>query len=294
MIVAIRKNHFFLKKVDRKGIICTKFDYLCTDKSITKVWTMAVNTKIIAVSYLNTIPFIYGLRHHANFGVELLLAPPADCYQKFLDGEADVALVPAAMVPSLGDAEIVTDYCIGALDKVRTVVVVSNTPIDKVRRIYLDAHSKTSVQLCGYLAKKLWHIEPEWVSLLDYEQLNHAEEGDAFLLIGDKVFDNESKFAYSYDLAEEWHKATKLPFTFAVWVARKGLSYDVRDELQAAFTFGVEHIYEAILESDYADREYAYEYLTRNIDFLFDIQKHNALKKFWDYGLKVSPKVNPG
>ena len=222
MIVATRKNHFFLKKVDRKGIICTKFDYLCTDKSITKVWTMAVNTKIIAVSYLNTIPFIYGLRHCANLGVELLLAPPADCYQKFLDGEADVALVPAAMVPSLGEAEIITDYCIGALDRVRTVVVVSNTPIDKVRRIYLDAHSKTSVQLCGYLAKKLWHIEPEWVSLADYDQLNHAEEGDAFLLIGDKVFDNEGKFTYSYDLAEEWHKATKLPFTFALWVARKG------------------------------------------------------------------------
>ena len=255
---------------------------------------MAVNAKIIAVSYLNTIPFIYGLRHHANLGAELLLAPPATCYQKFLEGEADIALVPAAMVPSLPDAEIVTDYCIGTLDKVRTVVVMSNSPIDKVRRIYLDAHSKTSVQLCGYLAKNLWRIEPEWVAMADYEVLNHAEEGDAFLLIGDKVFDHEGKFAYTYDLAEEWHKATKLPFAFAVWVARKGLSYEVRDELQAAFTYGIEHIYEAILESDYAEREYAYEYLTRNIDFLFDIQKHNALKKFWDYGLKIEPKVNPG
>ena len=255
---------------------------------------MGVNAKIIAVSYLNTIPFIYGLRHHSNLGAELLLAPPATCYQKFLEGEADIALVPAAMVPSLTDAEMITDYCIGAVDKVRTVVVMTNSPINKVRRIYLDAHSKTSVQLCGYLAKNLWHIEPEWVSMSDYAQLDNAEEGDAFLLIGDKVFDNEGKFAYTYDLAEEWLKTTKLPFTFAVWVARKGLSYEVHDELQAAFTFGVEHIYEAILESDYADKEYAYDYLTRNIDFLFDIQKHNALKKFWDYGLKVEPKVNPG
>ena len=145
---------------------------------------MAVNAKIIAVSYLNTIPFIYGLRHHANLGAELLLAPPAVCYQKFLEGEADIALMPAAMVPSLSDAEIVTDYCIGSLGKVRTVVVVSNAPIEKVCRIYLDAHSKTSVQLCGYLAKKLWHIEPEWVAMSDYAQLDKAEEGDAFLLIG--------------------------------------------------------------------------------------------------------------
>ena len=255
---------------------------------------MAVNTKIIAVSYLNTIPFIYGLRHHSNLGADLLLAPPATCYQNFVEGKADIALMPAAMVPSLADAEIVTDYCIGAVGKVRTVVVVSNSPIAQVRRIFLDAHSKTSVQLCGYLAKNLWKIEPEWHAMEDYSLLDSAEQGDAFLLIGDKVFDNEGRFAYSYDLAEEWHKATKMPFTFAVWVARKGLSYEVRDELQAAFTYGMEHIYEAILESGYAEREYAYEYLTENIDFLFDIQKHNALKKFWDYGLKVEPKVNPG
>ena len=255
---------------------------------------MAVNAKITAVSYLNTIPFIYGLRHHSNIGAELLLAPPSLCYKNFVEGKADIALMPVAMLPSLADAEIVTDYCIGAVGKVRTVVVMSNTPIEKVSRIYLDAHSKTSVQLCGYLAKKLWHIEPEWIALEEYSQLDHAEEGDAFLLIGDKVFVNEGRFAHTYDLAEEWRKATKMPFTFAVWVARKGLSYEVRDELQAAFTYGVEHIYEAILESDYADREYAYEYLTENIDFLFDIQKHNALKKFWDYGLKIEPKVNPG
>lgn len=255
---------------------------------------MAVDAKIIAVSYLNTIPFIYGLRHHSKFGAELLLAPPANCYKNFVEGKADIALMPAAMVPSLPDAEIVTDYCIGASGDVRTVVVVSNTPIERVQRILLDPHSKTSVQLCGYLAKNLWHIEPEWVELDDYALLDTPTDGDAYLIIGDKVFDNEGKFRYSYDLASEWNRATGLPFAFAVWVARKGLSYDIHDELQAAFTFGVEHIYEAILESDYADRDYAYEYLTRNIDFLFDIQKHNALKKFWDFGLKVKPKVNPG
>jgi chorismate dehydratase len=198
------------------------------------------------------------------------------------------------MVPSLPDAEIITDYCIGAVGKVRTVVLVSNTPIKAVRRIFLDAHSKTSVQLCGYLASKLWRIEPEWVEMCDYEVLNTPSEGDAFLLIGDKVFDHEGKFTYTYDLAEEWIAQTKLPFVFAVWVARKGLSYEVHDALERALTYGVEHTYEAILESDYATREYAYDYLTLNIDYLFDTQKHKALKKFWDFGLKIEPKVNPG
>jgi chorismate dehydratase len=211
-----------------------------------------------------------------------------------MEGLADIALLPAAVVPQLRETNIVTDYCIGAVGAVRTVTVMSNEPITCTKRLWLDSHSRTSVQLCGYLAKHKWGISPEWLHLADYSRVLAPEKGDAFLLIGDKVFDYEGKFRYTYDLALEWREVTKLPFAFAVWVARKGLSYEVRDELQAAFTYGVEHIYEAILESDYADREYAYEDHTENIDFLFDIQKHNALKKFWDYGLKIEPKVNPG
>lgn len=255
---------------------------------------MATNIRIAAVSYLNSIPFIYGIRHEGNLAAELLLAPPAMCAQNFIEGKADVALVPSAVVPTLRGAELITDYCIGAVGKVRTVVLMSNTPVERVRRVWLDFHSATSVQLVGYLAKNRWKIEPEWLRLDDYTLLERAEEGDAFLLIGDKVFDHEGRFAYNYDLAEEWMVQTHLPFVFAVWVARKGLSYEVHDAVERALTFGVEHIYEALLDSPHASREYAYEYLTQNIDFLFDVEKHRALKKFWDFGLKVSPKVNPG
>jgi chorismate dehydratase len=57
----------------------------------------------------------------------------------------------------------------------------------------------------------------------------------------------------------------------------------------------LEHTYEAILEAGFDKKPYdAYEYLTRNIDYIFDNQKRRALQKFWDSGLKVSPRVNPG
>ena len=120
----------------------------------------------------------------------------------------------------------------------RTVVVVSNTPIEEVRRIWLDAHSRTSVQLTGYLAARRWKIAPQWLDMSDYAVLDTPQEGDAFLLIGDKVFDHEDEFIYSYDLAAEWREATGLPFAFAVWVARKGTPYEVTDALEEALTFG--------------------------------------------------------
>ena len=248
---------------------------------------------ITAVSYLNTIPFVYGLKHADNLRADLLLAPPADCARNYIEGKADIALLPAAVVPELQDTNIITEYCIGAVGAVRTVVVVSNTPIERVKRIWLDPHSRTSVQLCGYLAKNRWKIAPEWLAMSDYAVLNTPQEGDAYLIIGDKVFGYEGMFRYSYDLAVEWREATKLPFAFAVWVARKGVSNEVVDELQHALTFGVEHIWEAVESSAYMGKDNgltAYEYLTRNIDFILDEEKHRALKKFWDAGIRIVPR----
>ena len=268
------------------------------ERSSTKnstIWMMVSVPSIAAVSYLNTIPFIYGIRHEGNFRADLLLSPPSECTKNYVEGRADLALLPAAAVPSLKSTEVITEYCIGAVGPVRTVVLLSDGPVSEVRRVFLDPHSQTSVELVGYLAAHRWKIAPEWYSLDDYEQLRHAQEGDAFLLIGDKVFDHEEKFRYKYDLAAEWQAATKLPFAFAVWVARKGTPYEVIESLQHALTFGLEHTYEAILEAGFDKKPYdAYEYLTRNIDYIFDNQKRRALQKFWDSGLKVSPRVNPG
>ena len=268
------------------------------ERSSTKnstIWMMVSVPSIAAVSYLNTIPFIYGIRHEGNFRADLLLSPPSECTKNYVEGRADLALLPAAALPSLKSTDVITEYCIGAVGPVRTVVLLSDGPVSEVRRVFLDPHSQTSVQLVGYLAAHRWKIAPEWYSLDDYEQLRHAQEGDAFLLIGDKVFDHEEKFRYKYDLAAEWQAATKLPFAFAVWVARKGTPYEVIESLQHALTFGLEHTYEAILEAGFDKKPYdAYEYLTRNIDYIFDNQKRRALQKFWDSGLKVSPRVNPG
>ena len=255
---------------------------------------MGINAKIAAISYLNTIAFLYGIRHEGSLCAELLLAPPSENVRSFIEGKVDLALVPAAVVSTLKDAQVITDYCIGAVGPVRTVMIVSNTPIEQVRRIWLDAHSRTSVQLAGYLAKNRWKIAPEWLNMDDYKLLDNPQQGDAYLIIGDKCFGYEGRFAYNYDLAEEWIAQTNLPFTFALWVARKGLSFEVHDALQRSLTYGVEHIYEAIAESSWAESDYAYGYLTQNIDYLFDTQKNKALKKFWDFGLKVEPKVNPG
>jgi chorismate dehydratase len=251
---------------------------------------------VAAVSYLNTIPFLYGLRHSDELAVDFVLSPPAGCTEAFNSRRADVALVPVGGLPAITepDFDIVTPWCIGADGPVRTVVMISPSPLKAIRRVWLDSHSNTSVALARLLAARHWHIAPEWLPLDDYSRLDAPDPGDAFVLIGDKVFEHEGRFAHSRDLAEEWEKYTRLPFVFAVWVARKSVSGEIVGALESALTLGVERVWEAILESEYADRPYAYEYLTRNIDYFFDEQKRLALQRFLDEGLKATLHANPG
>ena len=96
-------------------------------------------------------------------------------------------------------------------------------------------------------------------------------------------------------LLDAWREAgAPLPFAFAVWVARAEVDPDRIEELQQALTFGLEHLYEALLDSEFSsEAEAAYAELAA-FDYIFDNQKHKALHEFWDSGLKVAPRVNPG
>lgn len=237
--------------------------------------------RIAAVSYLNSIPLVYGIEHAGLLHAGLLLSPPSRCVDSFVQGRADIALLPVAAFPSVADAaEIVTDYCIGASGPVRTVTVMSNVPIESVRRIYLDSHSRTSVMLTRVLCNELWHITPEYIQMEDYVVAENPREGDAFLFIGDKVFDYEGRFSHVYDLAECWIGMTGLPFVFAAWIARRGTDAAVIELLDNSLKYGVEHITEAIAYYGHSGKPYARDYLTHNIDFVFDERKRAALSLF--------------
>ena len=250
--------------------------------------------RVAAVSYLNTVPFIYGIEHAHSLRADLLLSPPSANVEAFVNGLADIALVPSAAVPLLTDAHIVTRYCLGAHNPVRSVVILSNSPITNTKRLYLDSHSRTSVLLSKILCDELWHIQPDFVHMNGYSAVDTPAGDDAFLLIGDKVFDYENRFAYKYDLAEAWENMTSLPFVFAVWIARHNIPDTHIAALEEALAYGVAHIPESIAWYGHSGKPYSLDYLTNNIDFIFDEQKHKALSLYWEKGMKFSPQINPG
>src|ERR1700760_3085431 len=95
--------------------------------------------KISAVSYTNTKPFIYGIKHTDFINkIDLSLDNPTDCAQKLIDNQVDIGLIPVAATLNLPYWEIVADYCIGAVGAVNSVFIFSNCAIAGVKRLQLD------------------------------------------------------------------------------------------------------------------------------------------------------------
>lgn len=247
--------------------------------------------KIASVSYLNSVPFNYGITTSGLIDAELILATPSECSRMLREGSVDAALIPVAALPTLRaecGVEQITSHCIGASSAVRSVVLVSDERPCDIKRIWLDPDSQTSVRLMAYLSREHLQISPEWHSLTSMDRVKHPHDGDAFVLIGDKVFEHEGEFDYTIDLAEAWIEQTGLPFVFAVWCGRAELSETIVESLEESLTWGVEHTYEAMiaLRPD-VEVEDGYRYLTENIDPLLDMAKNEGMAKFLSSDLHI-------
>ncbi|MHC1708089.1 MAG: menaquinone biosynthetic enzyme MqnA/MqnD family protein [Bacteroidales bacterium] len=241
--------------------------------------------KISAISYLNTVPFVYGIKHSGILkDFSLTFDVPSTCAEKLKIGEADIGIVPVAAIPMIPDAHIVTDYCIGAVGPVKSVILVSMSTLDNIHTIYLDPDSRTSVQLVRILVSEYWKIDVQY-NKLNPQLLQNLPEGTAAVIIGDKTFGMEAVFPVIYDLAGEWNTFTGLPFVFACWVSRGELPENIRNSFNQAIGYGILHLDEAISTVDpsiYPELD-MHAYFRENISFPFDPAKKAGLKKFLAY-----------
>lgn len=239
--------------------------------------------RVSAVSYANSIPFVYGLIHSDIIhDIYLSLDTPAVCAQKLLNGEAEIGEVPVAVLPELPNYHIISDYCIGGRHHVKTVMLVSQVPLNRLRVIYLDAESRTSVMLARILAHKFWHIQVEW-KICDMNRVDDlVGEDRGAVLIGDKTFQIGNGFLYQYDLADEWRIYTGKSFVFACWAAIRSLGANMKQRFNQALDKGINHITDAI-QYDNSGRKHHIDmqrYLTENISYKLDREKMDSLRLF--------------
>jgi len=243
--------------------------------------------RISAVKYSNTYPLIYGLLYSGiQLNSHIEIDHPADCAAKIARGEADIGLIPVATIPSIPGLSITGNYCIGTRGPVRTVLLLSNSPVDELDTIYLDYRSRTSAALAKLLAERSWKREYVWKDTESGFNFSGTGKNEGLVLIGDQCYEMESYYRYRTDLAVEWYKFTGMPFVFACWVSNKRLSSNFVSRFNKALEYGVNNIDKVV---DYYGDKGAMpppvlkDYLNNNIDYIFDEEKKMAMNTFFKY-----------
>lgn len=246
-------------------------------------------TRVSIVSYLNSKPFLYGLQNSAVAReIELTLDIPSKVAAKLSFNLADIGLIPVAGLEDLDDYQIIGDYCIGSVGKVKTVVLASEVPLYDIETILMDYQSRSSVLLAKVLAKFYWKKTFNWENTCNDFQNISIKGKTAGVVIGDRVFNIEKKYRYIYDLSEEWYNFARLPFVFAVWAANKKVPESFETDFNRALKTGIENMAEIVkLEQSNFPGVDIDGYFNQNISFELDNEKRAGMKRFLELARKL-------
>lgn len=243
--------------------------------------------RVSAVKYINSYPFMIGLRDgEVSSLIDLEVCHPSECADRLKNGLTDIGLVPVASLASMKEYHIISNYCLSTRGEVRTVLLVSHTPFDEIIKIFLDFRSRSSVTLCRILAAKFWKCDYQWLDTSEDFEIRALKHGEAAVMIGDRCFEYARFFKYRLDLGLEWKKFTGLPFVFACWVSSRPLDRNFNTLFSKALGEGLERKNEAtslLPEKSSVTAEEVIFYLNNNIDFNLDDEKRQALSLFLSY-----------
>ena len=230
----------------------------------------------------------------ADFDISYTI--PSACARSLAEGTADIGIIPAAAYASTPDLVIIPDIAIAARSAVRSILLVSKMPLDRVRTVALDTSSLTSVALAKILFAK-WLGGARAYSDMAPNLDAMLAACDAALLIGDPALQVDRERYISLDLAEEWHARTGKPFVFAFWAVRRA-ALAGHDQAAIARVFkdsrdhGLmpEHL-EAIAQ-EWAPRlgltlEAVRTYFARNIHYYLDPPCLDGLGLFYRLGAEI-------
>jgi chorismate dehydratase len=234
------------------------------------------------------VPLVWGIQHGPQaVEFDLSFALPSECARQLASGETDIGIVPVAALLD-GEYEIFRGTGIACNGPVRTILLISKTPFQQIRKVAMDAGSRSSVMLTRIILEQVYGVEPEWHSEPP-DMVAMLADSDACLIIGDAALllepdDLRAQGFHVADLGEEWVKLTGLPMVFAVWAGRKGMHTPQRERaLVDSYQFGRQHM-DTIADVEYemrgVSRGLVHDYLTRNIVFELGEREYQGMDAY--------------
>ena len=222
---------------------------------------------------------------------------PSACAQDLRSGAADIGIIPAAAYTLIPGLKILPDVAIASRRPVRSILLVSKIPVEKIHTVALDASSMTSVALIKILFEK-WFGGGRTFSVMPPQIDRMLAEHDAALVIGDPALQIDRSQYFTLDLAEEWIRHTGKPFVFAFWAVRSEALSEASPSLDLPEIFRQSRDHGLAPASlDHIAREWAPRlqlkephvraYLTENIHYSLDPACLEGLRLFYRYAEEI-------
>ncbi len=257
-----------------------------------------------AVSYLNARPLLGDLADDPRLRV--MTMPPARVAGALLSGTVDLGLVPAVALLDDPSLTWLPGLAIAAEGPVASVFLhwrpefFAKARIGEAR-VALDPHSRSSQALTRILLED--ELGEAGLRACRMEERNPDEalaDGtfDAILVIGDLALRMGRPDGWrTWDLAEEWTRATGLPFVFAVWGVNRdllGREPWLPERFGRALEAGRKSIAAeaATWSTDHGcDPSMGRDYLERSIRYILGPREEQGLRLFLDRAAKF---IQPG
>lgn len=248
-----------------------------------------------AVSYLNTVPLVWGLQHSPDPALrdtfDLRFALPSACADQLASGQADIGIVPVIEMARQG-----LDYFpgtgIACHGPVRSILLISKVPFKEIRTLATDSGSRTSAMLSQVILAEKFGVRPQVLSL-PANLPDMLGQTDAALLIGDAALrvDPATLPFETLDLGAEWVTMTGLPMVFAVWAGRKEI---VREPFGQVFLeslrYGLSHM-DDIVAAEAPGRQFSPDvvrrYLTHHIVFELGEKDYEGMRLYIQHALRI-------
>jgi chorismate dehydratase len=228
---------------------------------------------------------------HGSAGAdfEISYTVPSQCAAQLQNGSADIGIIPAAAYATVPGLLALPGVAIAARRAVRSILLVSKVPRERIQTIALDTSSLTSTALTRVLFAKWWGGHQRFIAMEpDVETM--LRQADAGMVIGDPALKVNRSAYFTYDLAEEWRALTGQPFVFAFWAVRqdalKDTSLDLAEIFQRSRNHGLESQNLRRIAEEWSSRLGLNEadvkaYLTENIHYFLDEPCEAGLQLFY-------------
>jgi chorismate dehydratase len=181
------------------------------------------------IGYLNSQPFYPLLEEH-----RLVSMPPRKLGELAERGEIDAGIMATGDYLRLTHLyEPIADLGVANREEVRSILLFSRRPLASLEgaRVGLTEESSTSVRLLRLILEVREGLRPA-----SYTR-GLRREADAYLVIGNEALAARRSppegFPHRYDLATEWWTWKRLPFVFALWVIKKSIPDQVKNDFAA-------------------------------------------------------------